>query len=318
MPAVRQIVGARPAQDGYRVPVDRSRRRQELSVPESTDRADGGLGARARTRAVRRSSAGQRPRIERTLRPPRLNRDRDHHEDGVAAADIPARPRRGHRAAAARRHGARPVADGEGGRRAPVPRMGFFYVPNGMFLPQLPSGRCRRAGLRVHADSEAARAVPGARDRRERPQQPRRDQRQRGRRRAHARARRMAERRPAEADRGRGHHRRQDHRSVRRRQARRRHAAAVARADDRIELHGGQLRERLQLRLPELHVVAHAVDAAAARARSARGLRAHVRRRRQRLGAARRDAQGPQHPRLGDREHASAGAAPRRWAIAGR
>ncbi len=61
--------------------------------------------------------------------------------------------------------------------------------------------------------------------------------------------------------------------------------AALARADDRIELHGGQLRERLQLRLLELDVVAHGLDAAAARARSARRLRTHVRRWRQRHGA---------------------------------
>ena len=56
--------------------------------------------------------------------------------------------------------------------------------------------------------------------------------------------------------------------------------AAVAGADARVQLPGGQLRGGLQLRVPELHVVALAEHAAAARSRSARRLSAAVRRRR--------------------------------------
>ena len=58
--------------------------------------------------------------------------------------------------------------------------------------------------------------------------------------------------------------------------------------------------------------------AAAARARSARRVPAAVRRRRQRVGAAGADAEGPQHPRFGDGEHRPPREAARRRAIAGR
>ena len=60
-----------------------------------------------------------------------------------------------------------------------------------------------------------------------------------------------------------------------------------------------------------------AEHAAAARARSARRLPAAVRRRRQRAGAAGADAEGPQHPRLGDRQHARGSRSGSASAIAG-
>ena len=143
---------------------------------------------------------------------------------------------------------------------APVPRLAFFYVPNGMlprnFHPQGNGG----VGLRVDPGAGSAHALPRSHDGGDRPEQRRRREPQRGRRRPHPRARRLAQRHPAEAHRRGGHPRRQDHRPVRRRQARSGHRVALAGADHRIELPGRQLRERLQLRLPQLHVLAHADD----------------------------------------------------------
>ncbi len=62
----------------------------------------------------------------------------------------------------------------------------------------------------------------------------------------------------------------------------------------------------------ELHLVARAQCAAAARGRSPGGLPAAVRRRRFRLGAHGADAEGPQHPRLGHGERGQPEEAARR------
>ena len=74
----------------------------------------------------------------------------------------------------------------------------------------------------------------------------------------------------------------------------------------RSELPGRQLRERLQLRLPEHVLVAIADDAAADGEQSAGGVRAAVRRRRHAGAAAGAGAREPQHPRLGDGRHDAA------------
>ena len=142
-------------------------------------------------------------------------------------------------------------------RRAPM-RLGFVYVPNGMFLPNFHPAGDGRHDLRADAGAAADRAAARARRRRQRAEQHAGARQRPGRRRPYAQSRRLAERRAAEADRRRQHHQRENRRSVRGRQARRRHAAAVARADARIELPGRQLRSRLQLRVPELHVLADA------------------------------------------------------------
>ena len=164
----------------------------------------------------------------------------------------------------------------------PPMRLGFVYVPNGMYLPNFHPAGEGGTTFELTPVLQPIEPVRAARGRGQRAQQHAGARQRSGRRRAHAQSRRLAQRHAAEAHRGRQHHQREDRRSVRGRQAGRRHAAALAGADSRVELPGRQLRGRLQLRLPELHVVADAEHAAAARRRPARRLPAPVRRRRHR------------------------------------
>ena len=186
----------------------------------------------------------------------------DHHEDVARPADVPARRRaRRSRCRSSTRwcRRWRPRAARADAARVRLRARTACILPN--FHPAGDGGKPFEL-TPVLKPLEPLREHVGGR---QRPEQHAGARQRPGRRRPHAESRRLAERRAAEADRGRGHHQRQDRRSVRRRQARRRHAAALAGADARIELPGRQLRGRLQLRLPELDVVADAEHAAAAR-----------------------------------------------------
>ena len=197
-------------------------------------------------------------------------------------------------------------------RRPRRKRLGFVYVPNGMWPPNFHPEGNGGAGLSDHPGAALGRIAARTYGGGQRVEQHAGARQRSGRRRAHAQPLRLAERRAAEADRGSEHHQRQDRGSVRGRRARRRHVAALARAHARVELPGGQLRSRLQLRVPELDVVARPELAAAARVGSARRLSAAVRRRRHGVGAPGADAEGPQHPRFGDGERRRAEEAARR------
>ena len=50
----------------------------------------------------------------------------------------------------------------------PVPRLGFVYVPHGAIMDKW-TPATDGAGLRVHADPQAARALPRSAERRQRP-----------------------------------------------------------------------------------------------------------------------------------------------------
>ena len=148
-----------------------------------------------------------------------------------------------------------------------------------------PPGRRRRgAGARrAVADAGAAGAVPRSGRRADRPQPAAGRIAGRRQRRAFARADRVAERASIRsAPKAPTSQAGIDRRSDRRPGARQGHAAAVARDGARTELPGRQLRQRLQLRLLEHDVLAHADHAAADGSQSARRVRADVRRRRQR------------------------------------
>ena len=101
-------------------------------------------------------------------------------------------------AAVARRDGAGAVG---GGRTAakPVHRYGFFYMPNGVAMNHTGvnylEAHDRRRGLRVLADSEAARAVPESGDRGQRAAQSLGREPRRRQRRPHAQHRLVADRR---------------------------------------------------------------------------------------------------------------------------
>ena len=165
--------------------------------------------------------------------------------------------------------------------------------------------------LRVHADPEAAGAVPGPAERGHRPRPPGR----RHHRRALAQPDHLAERRAAQGHAGRGrlrrHHRRSDCRAGHRPGL----VAAVDGAGHRGPLGPDRLvRPRLRLHLHEHAVVAHADDAAADGDQPAQGLRADVRPGRQRRRARGADPGGPQHPgrdRQGSRRPAAAARAVR-------
>ena len=88
-----------------------------------------------------------------------------------------------------------------------------------------------------------------------------------------------------------------------------RHAAAVARAVDGPEPARGRVQQRIRLRLSELPVVVVADDPAAVRSASAHRLRAPVRRRRQRGGAARGAAWPGEPARFVQHRHRAAQAA---------
>ena len=129
----------------------------------------------------------------------------------------------------------------------PQRRFGAIFVPLGE-RPGYWTPKTVGAELRVHADSEAARAVPRSRDDRLRAVRPaRRPRHHRG---------RMAERRHPEADdrrrRAQRHHDRPGHREA----DRQRHGVSVARAGDRRlhRLHR-RLRHAVRLRLHEHAVV---------------------------------------------------------------
>ena len=182
-------------------------------------------------------------------------------------------------AAAARLDDSRAHAAGpDGGRAAPAPRIRLRAARR--HHGQVDAGdRGRR--LRVHADPQAARAVPRPPERRERP----RPSRRRHDRRALAEPDDLAERRAAEGDPGRRRLCRRHRRPDRRAADRPGHGAAVDGAGYRGSLGADRLvRSRLRLHLHEHAVVAHADDADADGDQSAQGVRADVRPGRQRDG----------------------------------
>ena len=153
--------------------------------------------------------------------------------------------------------------------------------------------------LRVHADPQAARAVPRPPERRQRPR-PSRGRHDCG---ALAEPDDVAERRAAEGHAGRRRVRGRDRRPDRRAGDRPGHAAAVDGAGHRGSLRPDRLlRPRLRLHLHEHAVVADADDAAADGDQPAQGVRADVRPGRQRGRAAGAHPGRPQHPR---RDHAA-------------
>ena len=170
----------------------------------------------------------------------------------------------------------------------PLLRFGAVFVPNGAIMEQwIPSTPGDR--LRVHADLEAAGAVPGSAGGRE---QSHPSQSRSGRRRSRDQRRGISDRRVPEENRS---GRRQCwciDRSARRQADRPGHAVPVARAGDGglHRLHRG-VHERVQLRIHQHDLVELADDAAADGVQPAHGLRAHVRTPRH-AGAARRHAGG--------------------------
>ncbi len=121
----------------------------------------------------------------------------------------------------------------------------------------------------------------------------------------------VPERRAREDDRGLrlrdGDYGRSDHRAA----ARQGDGTAVARARDRLQLRGRQLRQRVQLRVHEHAGVVGEDDPAADRSEPARRVRAAVRRRRICRRSQSRAAQERQHSRLGDRGHGASRPPPR-------
>ena len=229
-----------------------------------------------------------------------------HYEEAHPAADVPSRSGRDAGAAAARRDGAgahaaredRGQPDGAPGVRVSAARRHHGQVDAGD----------RGQGLRVHADPEAARAVPRVRGRRERPRPP-------GRRHVGgplAEPDDLAERRAAEADAGRGCVCRRHGRSDRRAEDRPGDAAPVDR-----NRHGRSVgphrivRPRLRLHLHEHAVVADADHADADGDQPAKGVRADVRPGRQPRRAPGADGERPQHPRRGHTADQGSAAQPR-------
>ena len=166
------------------------------------------------------------------------------------------------------------------------------------------------AGGRAHravADARAADAVPEAH---QRAQQSRAEERvlvwQSRDRELH-----VPERRESEDDRGLRLRDGRDGRSDCRAAARQGDGAAVARARDRLQLRGRQLRQRVQLRLHEHAGLVVEDDPAADRSEPARGVRAAVRRWRLGRGSQGRAAQERQHSGLGDRGHGAPRPPPR-------
>ena len=157
----------------------------------------------------------------------------------------------------------------------PSPRLGFVYVPHGAIMANVDADR-RWRRLRVHADPQAARAVPRPAERRQRARPPGR-RHHRG---PLAEPDDLAERRAPQGDAGRRRLRRRHRRPDRGAGDRPGHDAAVDGAGHRGSLGPDRLlRPRLRLHLHEHAVVADADDAAADGDQSAQGLRADVRRR---------------------------------------
>ena len=191
---------------------------------------------------------------------------------------------------------------------APVRRFGAVYVPHGKIQSPVDAGGGGHR-LRVHADPEAARALPRSPVRRQRPGRPQGS----GGGRARHRAGDVADRHLAQEDRRRGRPQRDHHRPDDRQGDRPGDAVPVARGRHRgLHRLRRRLRRRLQLHLHEHHLVAGADDAAADGDQSARRVRAHVRRHRHGGRAARAHAHAPQHPRFGVEVGRAAAAGSRR------
>ena len=225
------------------------------------------------------------------------------------AADVSARRRRDAGAAAARVDGAgadAAAADGRGAREAL--RRHLASARRGARLLEPAEGR---QGLRLLVHHEAARAVPQPHRPHHRPRHARSDgHRRRARRRSRARRGAAVRRAPAAQRRepvpGR------DDRSDDRQQVRAGHDPVVAAARRRGHGQLRQLQLGLQLRVHELHLVGLAHAAAADAGESARRLRAAVRRRHERRGAAGGTEAERQHPRFGDAGAGLVQARPRR------
>ncbi len=262
-PAARSLRSAGGAQDRAR----RGGRRLPVVLPRSWHR---------RQRAVSDEEIGTH----------------DHHEDVAVPPGNAARRRCGGRAAVPGQHDPR--------LRRRAGRSGHGGSPPGRGLRAerdddavLDAGdRGRR--VRVQADPQAARAVPRSPARHLRPQ--RRRQHRRACRRFHA----VPDRCRGQALRFGAGRRRVDG-SVRRQGTRAAHAVRLAGAGARGTRLRGIVRHRVQLRLYEHDRVAQRHDAAADGKRSARGVRAAVRRRRddRRARARGTAARRSQHPRLG-------------------
>ena len=144
--ADRESGGAR------RIPVlvDHRRDRHERAVPDESETAE----RQSASRAAAYVASGLAVDVGTT----RSERKHDHHEDGAASADVPARRWRRGRVAAPRRDGAgpvRPVAN----RRRPCPPARVRLHPERRHHGAVDA--CgRREGVRALADPEVARGAP--------------------------------------------------------------------------------------------------------------------------------------------------------------
>ena len=153
---------------------------------------------------------------------------------------------------------------------APVRRFGAVYVPHGKILQPVDAGDAGRR-LRVHADPQAAGALPRSPVRRQRPRRP---EGSGGGRPRHG-AGDVAHRHLTQEDRRRRRPQRDDHRPDDRQGDRPGHAVPVARTGHRgLHRLRRRLRRRLQLHLHEHHLLAGTDDAAAHGDQPARRVRA--------------------------------------------
>ena len=159
----------------------------------------GGAQDHARRGAQQLPRVVARRRASSTVVPSRCGGgSHDHHQDGVAPADVPPRARRRRSRCRCSMRWCRRFPPPRKRAAKPICRMGFVYVPNGVAMNdshQLLDAERHRHGLRVLADSGAARAVPRSPDDRQRPRAEAGRVARRRQRRAHARLRDLAERR---------------------------------------------------------------------------------------------------------------------------
>ena len=220
----------------------------------------------------------------------------DHHQTGLAAADVSPWARRDAGAPRARCHGAGVRRPECGGRASPAARRGLH--PDGVEHRRVDA----EAGGDAHGAVADALAADAALEARQRAQQPRDEERlllgEPRHRELH-----VPERREGEDDRRLGlrdgRHGRSNHRAA----DRQGNGAALARAGNRLQLRGRQLRQRVQLRLHEHAGVVVEDDPAADRGEPASRIRAALRRRRVSRRPQGRAPQERQHSRLGHRGH---------------
>ena len=159
-------------------------------------------------------------------------------------------------------------------------RLQVIYTPNGMMMQNWTPAAGGR-GLCLFADPQAAGALSQQVHGLHRPVPCPGRSPGRRRRRPWPLLRRLSDRHPCQEDRRRRHHRRRFDGPGRRQAVRRADPDPVAGSGPGASQPGGQLRQRLQLRLYQHPVLGERVHAAAGHHQSARSVRAAVRRRRQ-------------------------------------